>query len=88
MMSLVTGFAEEMDLRTILIGTFPISLKFSTISLTLPGFFNLKEMEKSLVEVEKEHSPAHEKHSQRVITLIPLKEARPKMCYWKNLLWK
>ena len=54
MMSLVAGFAEEMDLRTILISTFPISLKFSTISLNLPGFFNSKEMEKSLVEVEKD----------------------------------
>ena len=29
----------EVDLRTILIGTFPISLKCSTISLTLPDFF-------------------------------------------------
>ena len=61
--------AEEMDLRTILIGTFSMSLKCSTISLTLPGFFKSKEMEESLVEVEKEHSPAEEKHSQRVITI-------------------
>ena len=29
---------EEVDLRTILIGTFPISLKCSNISLTLPYF--------------------------------------------------
>ena len=49
---------EEMDLRTILIGTFPISLKCSTISLTLLDFFKSKEIEESLVEVEKEHSPA------------------------------
>ena len=33
---------EEMDLRTILICIFPISLKCSTISLTLPDFFKLK----------------------------------------------
>ena len=46
----------EMDLRTILIGTFPISLKCSTISLTLPQIFKSKEMEESLVEVDKEHS--------------------------------
>ena len=46
---------EEMDLRTILIGIFPISLKCSTISLTLPDFFKSKEMEESLVELEKEH---------------------------------
>ena len=42
-----------MDLRTTLIGTFPISLKFSTICLTLPDFFKSNEMEESLVEVEK-----------------------------------
>ena len=66
---------EEMDLRTILIGTFPISLKCYTISLTLPYFFKSKEIEENLVEVEKEHFPTEEKHSQRVITMIPLKEA-------------
>ena len=43
---------KEMDLRTIMIGTFPISLKCSTISLTLLDFFKLKEMEESLVEVD------------------------------------
>ena len=60
---------EEMDLRTILIGTIPMSLKCSTISLTLADFFKSKEMEESLVEVEKEHSPIDEKHSQRIITI-------------------
>ena len=50
------GSDEEMDLRTILISAFPISLKCSTISLTLPYFFKLKEMENSLMEVEKKHS--------------------------------
>ena len=54
---------EDMNLRTILIGTFLISLKCSTISLTLPDFFKSKEMEESLVEVEKEHSPTEKKHS-------------------------
>ena len=49
---------KEMDLRTIMIGTFPISFKCSTISLTLPVFFKSKEMEESLVKVEKGHSPA------------------------------
>ena len=57
-----------MDLRTILIGTFPISLNCSTIFLTLLDFFKSKEIEESLVEVEKEHSITEEKHSQRVIT--------------------
>ena len=50
------GSDEEIDLRTIMISTFPISLKCYTISLTLPKFFKSKEMEESLVEVEKEHS--------------------------------
>ena len=39
---------EEMDLRTMLISTFSISLKCSTISLTLPNFFKSKEMKESL----------------------------------------
>ena len=41
-----------------MISTFPISLKYSTISLTLPYFFKSKEMEESLVGVDKEHSQA------------------------------
>ena len=60
-----------MDLRTILVGTFPISLKCSTICLTLPYFFKSKETEENLVEVEKEHLPTKEKHSQRVIIIDP-----------------
>ena len=66
---------EEMDLRTILIGTFPISLKYSTIFLTLPNFFKQKKMEESLVEVKKEYFPIEEKHSQGIITIDPSKEA-------------
>ena len=46
----IEEMAEEMASRTILIGIFPISLKCSTISLTLLYFFKLKEMEESLVE--------------------------------------
>ena len=57
------GSDEEMDLKTILISTFLVNLKCSTISLTLPYFFKSKEMEESLVEVEKEHLPVEEKHS-------------------------
>ena len=60
---------KEVDVGTILIGTILISLKFSIISLTLLDFFMSKEMEESPVEVEKEHSPADVKHSQRVITI-------------------
>ena len=49
------GYDKEVDLRTILIGTFPISLNCSTISLTLPYFFKSREMEEKLVEVDKEY---------------------------------
>ena len=67
---------EEMDLKTILIGTFLVSLKCSTISLTLPYFFKSKEIEENLIEVEKEHFPIEEKHSQRVITIDPSEGSR------------
>ena len=68
---------EEMDLKTIMIGTFLVSLKYSTISLTLPYFFKSKKMEERLVEVEKEHLPAKEKHNQRVITIDPSEGSKP-----------
>ena len=68
-----------MDLKTILIGTFLVSLKCYTISLTLPCFFKSKEMEKILVEVEKEHLPTEEKHSHRVITIDPSEGSKPQM---------
>ena len=55
-----------MDLGTILIGIIPISLNCSINSLTLPNFFESKEMEESLIELKKEQSPVN---SQRVITL-------------------
>ena len=61
--------AEKMDLGTILIDTIPISLKCSTIFLTFLDLFKSKEMEESLVEIEKEHSLAEQKYSQRVITI-------------------
>ena len=70
------GSDKEIDLRTILIGTFFISLKCSTISITLPYFFKSKEMEENLLEVENEHLQVEEKHSQRVITIDPSKGSR------------
>ena len=65
-----------MDLKTIMIGTFLVSLKCSTISLNLPYFFKSKEMEENLVEVERKHLQAEEKHSQRVITINPFEGNR------------
>ena len=69
-------YDEEMDLKTSMIDTFLVSLKCSTISLTLPYFFKSKEMEESLVKVEKQHLKAEEKHSQGVITIDPFKGNR------------
>ena len=54
---------SKINLRTILIGIFSISLKCSTISLSLPDFFKSKEMKESLVEVEEDHSQPQETHS-------------------------
>ena len=52
-----------MDLRTFMIGTFPISLTCYIISLTVPYFFKLKETEESLVELKKDHFLVEENHS-------------------------
>ena len=51
-------------------------------------FFQVKQMEESLVEVEKEHSLAKEKHSQRVITIDFSEGVELRRLYWKNLLWR
>ena len=64
-------YDEEMDLKTIMIGAFLVSLKCYTISLTLPYFFKPKHMKKSLVEVDKEHLQEKEKQIQRIITINP-----------------
>ena len=48
-----------MNLGTILIGTISSSLKWTIMSLTLPYFFESKEMEESLVEVDKKYSPTN-----------------------------
>ena len=44
---------EETYLGTILIGTNPFSLNYSTSSLTFLALFKLKEIEESLVEVKQ-----------------------------------
>ena len=49
---------EETNLGTILIGKNPISLNYSTSSLTLPAFFKSKEMEENLVEVKHKQPTA------------------------------
>ena len=77
-----------MDLKTIMIGTFLVFLKFSSISLTLPYCFKPKEVEESLVEVEKEHLPVKEKHNQKVITIDPSEGNKAQKVILENLLWR
>ena len=69
---------EEIDLETILIGTNPISLNYSTTSLTLPVFFKLKEMEESLVEIKQKQPTADEGCIYKELSLNLLKKADPK----------
>ena len=45
---------EEMDLRTIIMGTIPISLECSTSFLILSNFFKSKQMEKSQIKIKVE----------------------------------
>ena len=67
---------EEMDLKTILIDTFLVFLKCSTISLTLPYFFKSNEVKGSLVKVEKEHFKKRESIVRGLSPLTPLKETK------------
>ena len=68
---------EETYLRNILIGTNPFSLNYFTSSLTLPTFFKLKEMEKSLVEVKQKQPTTDEGCIYKGITIEPYKESKP-----------
>ena len=65
-----------MDLRAILIGIFPISLKCYTISLTLPYFFQVKRDGGKLSRGRERTFTSKEKHSQRVITIDPSEGSR------------
>ena len=69
--------SNEENLGTILIGTNPISLNYSTSSLTLPAFFKSKEMEENLVEVKHKQPTAYEGFIYKRITIEPSKESRP-----------
>ena len=73
-----------MNQRTILIGTNPISLNYSTSSLTLLAFFKSKEMKESLVEV-KQKQPTTDETFTRGLQLNPLKKESLKRGYLKNL---
>ena len=68
---------KETNSEIILIGTIPISLNYSTSSLTLPSFFKSKEMEKSLVEVKKKQPIVDEGCMYKRVTSEPSKGSRP-----------
>ena len=67
---------EETNLETIMIGTNPISLNYSTSSLTLPAFFKSKKMEENLIEVKHKQHTADESCIYRGISIEPSKESR------------
>ena len=68
---------EETNLGTILISTNPISLNYSTSSLTLPTFFKSKEMERSLVEVKHKQPTTDEGCIYKGIIIELSKESKP-----------
>ena len=75
---------EETYLGTILIGTNPFSLNYSTSSLTLLAFFKLKEMEESLVKVKHKQLTVDEDYIYKGITIEPSKESRPQKVILKK----
>ena len=68
---------KETNLGNILICTNPISLNYSTNSLTLPTFFKSKEIEESLIEVKQKQPTADEGCIYKGITIEPFKESMP-----------
>ena len=72
----ISSSNEETDLRTIMKGTNPISLNYSTSSLTLSAFFKSKEIEESLIEVKQKQPTTDEGCIYKGITIEPSKESR------------
>ena len=68
---------EETYLGTILIGTNPFFLNYSTSSLTSPAFFKSKKMEESLVKVKQKQPTADEGCIYKGIIIEATKESRP-----------
>ena len=81
----ICSLNEETYLGTILIGTNPFSLNYSTSSLTLPAFFKLKEIEESLVGVKQKQTTTNE-GCNKGITIEPSKESRPQKVILKKLI--
>ena len=68
---------EETYLGTILIGTNPFFLNYSTSSLTSPAFFKSKEMEESLIKVKHKQPTVDEGCIYKGIIIEPSKESKP-----------
>ena len=65
----MSSVAEVMDTEALIIGEIPISLNYSTVSLTLPTIFKSKKAEEDLVEVEKKHLTTKEDEGHNGITI-------------------
>ena len=61
---------------------------YSTTSLTLPVFFNSKEMEKSLIKVKGKQPIVDEGHIYKGITIEPSKESRAQKVILEKLTMK
>ena len=72
----ISNLDKEIDSGIIGIGTIPISLNFSTSSLTLLAFFKSKEMEKNLVEVKEKQPTIDEGCMYKGVTSEPSKGSR------------
>ena len=73
-MESMSSVDEVMDSHALLIGEIPISLNYSTISLTLPTIFKSKKAKEDLVEVEGKHLATEEDKGHSGVTIESSKE--------------
>ena len=83
-MELISSVDEVMDFEALLIGEIPISLKNSTVYLTLPTIFKSKKAKEDLVEVEGKHPTIKEDEGHGRVTIESSEENKP----WKVILEK
>ena len=68
-MESMSNVDEVMNTEALLIGEIPISLNCSTVSLTLPTIFKLKNLKEDLVEVEGKHPATKEDEGHSGVTI-------------------
>ena len=83
-MESMSSVDEVMDLKALLIGEIPISLNYSTVSLTLPTIFKSKKVKEGLVEVEGKHPATEEDEGHSGVTIESSKECRPEKVILEN----